>query len=61
MDGTMNKKYDRIPLSESNVSLKLAEIQRRFSERETDSEKFGSLSLEEPVPSHDHSNPYDYG
>lgn len=61
MDRKMNKDYDDVPLSQSNVSLKLADIQRRCSELIADSDEFGSLSLEEPVTVPDNGNPYDRG
>jgi hypothetical protein len=57
----MNKEFDDVPLSQSNVSLKLADIQRRCSELIADSDNLGSLSLEEPVSAPDNSNPYDRG
>ncbi len=61
MERTMSKDYDDVPLSQSNVSLKLADIQRRCSELIQDSDEFGGLSLEEPVKSQDKNNPYDRG
>ena len=48
------------PLSESNVSLKLAEIQMRCWEL-LDDDKSLELTLEEPVKSMDDCNPYDRG
>jgi hypothetical protein len=57
----MNKDYDEVPLSQSNVSLKLADIQRRCAELIADSDAFGSLSLEEPVAVVDDRNPYNRG
>lgn len=57
----MNKDYDDIPLSQSNVSLKLADIQRRCSKLIQESDEFGGLSLEEPARLPDKNNPYDRG
>lgn len=45
-----------LPLSESNVSLKLALIQRRCAELLDDDEL--ELSLEDAVAEKDNSNPY---
>jgi hypothetical protein len=61
MDETMDKDFDDIPLSQSNVSLKLADIQKRCSELIESSSDFGGLSLEEPVIEADDSNPYSRG
>jgi hypothetical protein len=47
------------PLSESNVSLKLAEIQMRCRAL-LDDDSLG-LTLEEPVKTGDDCNPYDRG
>ncbi len=55
----MQKDFNNIPLSESNVSLKLADIQRRCQELLED-DALG-LSLEEPVVPQDSNNPYDKG
>ena len=57
----MPKDYDDTPLSQSNVSLKLADIQKRCSQLIEDQDGLGSLSLEEPVTETDNSNPYDRG
>jgi len=57
----MEKDFNYIPLSESNVSLKLADIQRRCSELILDSGDELELSLEEPVAPIEGSNPYDRG
>ena len=57
----MNKKYDDIPLSESNVSLKLADIQKRCSDLIEDYDDLGGLSLEDPVVEPDSNNPYNRG
>lgn len=48
------------PLSESNVSLKLAEIQMRCSQL-LDDEGSLELTLEDPVQSRDDCNPYNRG
>lgn len=57
----MRKDFNHIPLSESNVSLKLADIQRRCSELLQDSGDELELALEEPVSESDNSNPYSRG
>ena len=49
------------PLSESNVSLKLAEIQLRCWELLEDSDNELGLTLEDAVPARDSCNPYDRG
>jgi hypothetical protein len=61
MDGRMKQDFQNIPLAESNVSLKLADIQKRCSELIQDSDEFGGLSLEEPVAEADNNNPYNRG
>ena len=60
MDRKMQKDFNDIPLSESNVSLKLADIQRRCSELLQDDTAL-SLSLEEPAAPPEGRNPYDRG
>ena len=57
----MAKDFDDIPLSQSNVSLKLADIQKRCSELIDDPDYLGDLSLEEPAIEPDKNNPYDHG
>ena len=57
----MQKDFNDIPLSESHVSLKLADIQRRCSELLLESGDELELSLEEPVVKADGANPYDRG
>ena len=57
----MEKEFKDIPLSESNVSLKLADIQRRCSELLTDPGDELELTLEEPVFEPDDNNPYNRG
>ncbi len=61
MERKMQKDFNEIPLSESNVSLKLADIQRRCSELLQDDNALG-LSLEdEPAAPPEGRNPYDRG
>jgi len=55
----MDKDIKHIPLSESNVSLKLAKIQERCAELLKDSETSLELTLEEPVLQSDSCNPYE--
>ena len=54
----MNKDFDDVPLSQSSVSLKLADIQKRCSELIDDPDTLGDLSLEEPAAEPDNNNPY---
>lgn len=61
MDKKMQKDFNDIPLSESNVSLKLADIQRRCAELLEETEDSLELTLEEPLLVHEGSNPYDRG
>jgi len=61
MDRKMQKDFNDIPLSESNVSLKLADIQRRCAQLLEDSGDELELTLEEPALPQDGSNPYDRG
>ena len=56
-----DKNYKESPLSESSVSLKLSLIQRQCSELMDTDNDFGGLSLEEPLPQNDNTNPYDRG
>ncbi|MDX1508302.1 MAG: hypothetical protein R3358_08485 [Woeseiaceae bacterium] len=61
----MDKDFNDIPLSESNVSLKLADIQKRCSALMAEPDAL-ELSLEDPVaskPSADDKcyDPYDRG
>ena len=55
----MQKDFNDIPLSESNVSLKLADIQRRCAELLEDDGL--ELTLEDPIPPKEGSNPYNRG
>ena len=57
----MNKDFKDTPLSESNVSLKLADIQKRCSDLIEDPDELGGLSLEEPAVEPDNNNPYNRG
>ena len=57
----MDKDFEDIPLSESNVSLKLADIQERCSQMLSDPNELGGLSLEDPVATSDNNNPYNRG
>jgi len=57
----MKKDFDDIPLSQSSVSTKLADIQKRYSELIDDANDFGGLSLEDPVTELDTNNPYNRG
>jgi hypothetical protein len=61
MDRKMQMDFDDVPLSESNVSLKLADIQRRCAELLEDSDAGLELTLEEPIAIKDGNNPYDRG
>ena len=55
----MQKDFKEIPLSESNVSLKLADIQQRCSELLAETGDELELVLEEPLPAEHGGNPYD--
>ena len=57
----MTKGFNDTPLSESNVSLKLADIQKRCSDLIEESDDLGGLSLEDPVVEPDNNNPYNRG
>lgn len=57
----MKTDFEDTPLSESNVSLKLADIQKRCSELIEDPSNFDGLSLEEPTTEADSNNPYSRG
>ena len=46
------------PLSQSSVSLKLEEIQRRCSELMDEPEGLSELSLEDALPEPESSDPY---
>lgn len=59
----MDKEFTDIPLSQSNVSLKLADIQKRCSQLLDEPDELTGLSLEEeqPVVEPDKNNPYNRG
>ena len=59
MDRRMNKEFNDIPLSQSHVSLKLADIQRRCAELIQEPDETLELTLEEPLAGRDSNNPYD--
>jgi len=59
--GKMSRDFNDTPLSESNVSLKLVDIQKRCSDLIEDPDDLGGLSLEEPVVETDNNNPYNRG
>jgi hypothetical protein len=61
MERKMQKDFNDIPLSESNVSLKLADIQRRCAQLLEESGDELELTLEEPALPQEGSNPYDRG
>ena len=56
----MDKEFKDVPLSESNVSLKLADIQKRCSELLEQPDTL-ELTLEEPGLELDFNNPYKRG
>ena len=63
MERNMEKDFDNVPLSQSNVSLRLADIQKRCSQLLGESGECTGLSLEDsktepPTNNHD---PYDRG
>jgi len=58
----MQKDFNDTPLSESNVSLKLADIQRRCTQLLEESGDELGLALEDPIVIQDDSNnPYSRG
>jgi len=57
----MNNEFKDIPLSQSYVSLKLVDIQRRCSDLIDDPDNLGGLTLEEPAAEPDKTNPYNRG
>lgn len=61
-DTKMDKEFDDVPLSQSNVTMKLADIQRRCSQlMEEDEEELGLTLEDPPAEKADDSNPYDRG
>jgi len=62
MERKMDKDFDDIPLSQSNVSLRLADIQKRCSQLLDEPGELTGLSLEEePTVEPENSNPYNRG
>ena len=61
MDPNMDRQYEDVPLAESNVTLKLADIQRRCSQLLAEPDELAELSLEEPLAGADSGNPYARG
>ena len=63
MERMMDKDFTDIPLAQSNVSLKLADIQKRCSQLLVEPDDLTGLSLEEeaPVAEPDNNNPYNRG
>ena len=61
MERKMQMEYTDLPISESQVTHRLAEIQRRCSELLEESDDLLELSLEEPISRPDDNNPYDHG
>lgn len=57
----MEKEFNDTPLSESNVSLKLADIQKRCSQLLNGTSDELELTLEEPLLEPDDGNPYNRG
>lgn len=58
MDDETEKGVNSVPLSESSVSHKLAEIQKRCSELLQDSANADELTLDEGAPVSDTFDPY---
>ena len=61
MDDIMEKDDTPVPLSESSVSHKLAEIQKRCAELLQDSASSNDLTIEEPALVCDAFDPYNRG
>ena len=63
MERLMDKDFTDVPLAQSNVSLKLADIQKRCSQLLDEPDDLTGLSLEEeePVAEPDTNNPYNRG
>ena len=55
------KKFNDVPLSQTNVSLGIAEIQKRFSELAENDEVFDILSLDDSASDNDKRRPFHYG
>ena len=58
MESEMNQENKKRPLSESSVSLRLVDIQKRCSELLEDPHELDGLSLEDPIAGQDSNNPY---
>lgn len=56
----MDTKVMKTPLSESSVSLKLEEIQKRCSELMDEPDALMELSLEEPAAAPTSTDPYNH-
>ena len=63
MDKTMEKDFDNVPLSQSSVSLRLADIQKRCTRLLDEPGEFTGLSLEDAKTESatNKHNPYDRG
>ena len=61
MERNMDKEFDDVPHSQSNVSLRLADIQKRCSQLLDEPGESTGLSLEEPTVEPDKNNPYSRG
>lgn len=61
MDPKKEIQDNEIPLSESNVSLRLEDIRKRCSALLEDPDSMISLTLEEPALTPDDNNPYNRG
>ena len=57
----MKQEFKDVPLSESNVSLKLADIQKRCSLMRRKTDVVEGLALEESVHNPDNDDPYGRG
>ncbi|MCH7830976.1 MAG: hypothetical protein IIB75_10530 [Proteobacteria bacterium] len=57
----MDKDFDDVPLSQSTISKRLAEIQRRCSQLADDPDELSELSLEDTIAKSDKGNPYNTG
>ena len=63
MEKMMEKDFNNVPLSQSSVSLRLADIQKRCTKLLDEPGEFTSLSLEDPKPelATNRHNPYERG
>jgi hypothetical protein len=57
----MTQNNKELTLEETNVSLNLADIQRRCWQLINNPDELGDLSLEDPPLGTDNTNPYDRG